>query len=326
MENLVYFPTFEPLSQEWLKFAILYVENFDPIIPYSGNSQLSYDYLKVIDEADLIKPYQPKYDQGDRASTKVVEFFDKVVDKPDRYVNIFNRANILRDIRNPRVRFKIYSEKFSFTFEDFCLKNELGIKTDGGILVAEELAFIYLAFLAEEIAYDEGKSIITDNNQFDNFLSFNRMNPYSIRGRENFARGVLSLLVPKNINEISIDNLITFRKVHRKKIAAFNHELNHAFDQLQNGITEEDFVDRFKDIYSELTNEILAQGIGIASIPLGTCLLLNKPDTGGLEYVTQIAGGIGLIMVGGLAIGRRWKEIVAKHNCRRYLTQLQQLR
>jgi len=326
MENLVYFPTFEPLSQKWLKFAILYVENFNPIIPYSGNSQLSNAYVKVIEETDLIVPYQPKYDQGDRASVKVVDFFDKVMGKPDRYVNVFNKPNIIRDFQNPKERFKIYSEKFSYTFEDFCLKNRLAIKTDGGVLVSEELAFIYLAFLAEEIAYDEGKSIITDSNRFDNFLNFNRMNPHGVRIRTDFAQGILSLLIPKNITEISIDRLIVFRRKQRNRIRAFNHELNHAFDQLQNGITEEAFVERFTNIYSELTSEILAQGIGIASIPLGTYLLMSNSDTKGLEYVNQIAGGLGLIMAGRLAIGRRWKEIVSKHNCKRYLTQLQQIR
>jgi hypothetical protein len=327
MENLVYFPTFEPPTPNWLKFALLYVDNFNPIIPDSGRMQLSTDYQRVINETDLIEPYRPSYDQGDRASIKAIEFIDKVSSSPYRFTNLFNRANIIRTISNPQNRlFKIFGEKFSMSWEDYCLQNNYGERTNGGILVTEELAFIFMTFLAEEIAFEEGKSIITDNNTFDNFLNYRRTIPRPIFDKQNFAQGVLSLTVPRNISTIPIVNLIRFRNANRERIRAFNTELNNSLNNIQNGVNEQDFVDRFNNIYSELTSEVLTQGLGIATIPLATYILLQNAAASNPEYINQIIGGLGIILTGKAAIGTKWKEIANRHNCKRYLTNLERLR
>jgi len=327
MENLVYFPTFEPPSPNWLKFALLYVDNFNPIIPHNRRRELSVDYQRVIDGSDLIEPYNPNYNQGDRASLKAIEFVESVGQNPYRYSNLFNRANIIRNFRNPTTRvFEIYQEKFSMNWEHFCLDNNYGERTNDGILVSEELAFIFMTFLAEEIAFDEGKSIITDNNTFDNFLNYRRAIPRATYDRQNFAQGVLSLTVPRNISEIPIATLVQFRKRNRKRIRAFNTELNNSLNNVQQGISEQDFVDRFNNIYSELTSEILRQGLGIATIPLATYILLQNTAATNPEYINQIIGGLGIILTAKATIGTKWKEIVTRHNCKRYLTNLERLR
>lgn len=327
MENLVYFPTFEPPSPNWLKFALLYVDNFNPIVPNNRRNELSDDYQRIINETDLIEPYNPQYDQGDRASLKAIEFIEKVGQTPYRYSNLFNRANVIRNIANPANRlFQIYQEKFSMNWEHFCLSNNYGQRTDDGILVSEELAFIFMTFLAEEIAFEEGKSIITDNNTFDNFLNYRRTIPRAIFDRQNFAQGVLSLTVPRNISEIPIANLIRFRNRNRERIRAFNTELNNSINNVQQGISEREFVNRFNDIYSELTTEILTQGLGVATIPLATYILLQNTAATNPEYINQIIGGLGIILTAKAAVGTKWREIVNRHNCKRYLTNLERLR
>lgn len=327
MENLVYFPTFEPLTPNWLKFALLYLDNFNPIIPDSGLMQLSMDYQRVINETDLIDPYKPSYDQGDRASIKAIEFIDNVGSRPYHFTNLFNRANIIKIISNTQSRlFKIFREKFSMSWEDYCLQNKYGERTEGGILVTEELAFIFMTFLAEEIAFEEGKSIITDSNKFDNFLNYRRTIPKPVIDKRNFAQGVLSLTVPRNISTIPINNLIRFRNANRERIRAFNAELNNSLNNIQNGVSEQDFIDRFNNIYSELTIEVLTQGIGVATIPLATYILLQNTAASNPEYINQIIGVLGIILTAKAAIGTKWKEISNRHNCRRYLTNLERLR
>ncbi len=327
MENLVYFPSFEPPTTNWLKFALLYVENFNPIIPDSGRQHLSAEYERVIGDTDLVVPYRPTYDQGDRASVKAIEFLEKINSDPYRYTNIFNRANIVRAIANANERrFKIFGEKFSYTWERYCLDNNFGERTDGGILVTQELGFIYLTFLAEEIAFEEGKSIITDNNAFDNFLNYRRVVPRAIAERQRFTQGVISLTVPKNISEIPIRNLVRFRNDNRERIRAFNLELNAALTNIQNGVDERDFVNRFNNIYSELITEILTQGLGVATIPLGTYLVLKNATALSAEYINQFIGGLGIILTAKVAVSSRWREIVNKHDCKRYITNLERLR
>jgi len=327
MENLVYFPTFEPPSPNWLKFALLYVESFNPIIPNNRRRELSIDYQRVIDDTDLIQPYNPQYEQGDRASIKAIEFIERVGRNPYQYTNLFNCANIIRKIGNPANRhFKIYREKYSFNWEHFCLSNNYGERTVDGIILSEELAFIFMTFLAEEIAFEEGKSIITDNNTFNNFLNYRRTIPRATFDRQNFAQGVLSLTLPRNIAEIPIANLIRFRNRNRERIRAFNTEFDNSINNVQQGKSEQDFVNRFNNIYSELTTEILTQGLGVATIPLATYILLQNTAASNPEYINQIIGGLGIILTAKAAVGTRWNEIVNRHNCKRYLTNLERLK
>ena len=36
MEELIYYPGFEVSNEDWLKFALLYLDKLNPIIPESG--------------------------------------------------------------------------------------------------------------------------------------------------------------------------------------------------------------------------------------------------------------------------------------------------
>lgn len=326
MKNTIYFPSFEPPSQNWLKFALLYMENFNPIIPDRGLGNVSAQYHDIIDNTDLITPYNPKYMQGERASLKAIEFIDKVKDQRYRYSSLMNKPDLIRHFANADKEFFIYREKFSMHWQDYCRENGFSEEGDGGILVPEELAFIYMAFLAEEIAFDEGMSVITDNNKFDNFLNYKRAIPRPTIARQSFAQGVISLAIPRDINQIPIGRLIDFRNRNRELTRAFNQELDNSLSSIQEGVTQRDFIERFNNIYSDLSREIVAQGAGFATIPLATYLLLKNPLAATPEYVKEIIGGLGLLLTGKIAISGRWKEIANKRNCRRYLTNLERIR
>lgn len=327
MNKTIYFPSFEPPSQNWLKFALLYMDNFNPIIPDRGFANTSRQYRDVIENTDLISPYRPQYEQGERASIKAIEFINKLQNQRYLYSSLLNRPNLIRDFtNNENKQFFIYGEKFSMHWEDFCRQNNFSNEVEGGIIVSEELGFIYMTFLAEEIAFDEGMSIITDSNNFDNFLNYKQTIPRIQRRRQDFAHGVMSLVIPKNISEISISRLIDFRNENRQLIRSFNIELDNSLNSIQDAITQRQFVERFNNVYSELTEEILAQGIGIATIPFGTYLLIQNTLATTPEYIKEIIGGIGLLLTGKIAVSARWKEIANRHNCRRYLTNLERIK
>lgn len=327
MQNLVYFPSFEPPNLTWLKFALLYIENFNPIVPNGATEYLSTDYQKVINETDLITPFNPQYYQGDRASIKAVEFLEKVLTQPYRYSSLFSSVNLQRTITNNSSHtFEILNEKFTSTWSDYCLHNGYGFSTDRGIQVSDTVAFIFMTFLAEEIAYDEGKSIITDNQEFDQFLSFRQAIPRTTIRKNTLAQGVLNLSLPRDISHISLDNLIVFRNRNRARIASFNHELNNSLNSIQEGIEDYEFVDRFNDIYSEITMEIIAQGNGIVNIPLSTYILFQDPTSTTPEYLSQFVGGLGILMNAHASLKKNWKDIMHQHNCRRYLTNLNRIR
>jgi len=326
MQSLVYFPTFEPPSETWLKFALLYMDDFSPIIPDRGFNQLSDSYKQIIGETDLINPYAPIYEQGERAGLKAIELVESLISRPYRKSELFREVNLIRAFSNRSdQQFKIYKEKFTYRWEDFCLANGFALKTDGGILTTEKLAFIYMTCLADEIAYEEGKSIITDDSRFDSFLNYQRLRSAMVYQRQNVAQGIVSLTVPRNLSEISFSRLIEFRNSRRDLIKAFNIELDSSINGIQSGDTALRFVERYNNIYSELTREVIAQGAGLASIPLAMYLVLSNQAARPQELLKEIATGLGMFLTARIAIGGRWKDILNRHNCRRYLTHLGRL-
>ena len=90
MDKLIYYPSFEPRDIDWLKYALIYVDQFSPIIPKSGKGTLSSDFRSIENETDLVKILEPKWWQGDNAATKALKEgqIDVLVTAPINKYNI----------------------------------------------------------------------------------------------------------------------------------------------------------------------------------------------------------------------------------------------
>ncbi len=327
MEPLIYYPTFEPPSDIWLKFSLLYFENFKPIVPYNRRHLISDDFRRIENETDLITLYAPNYDDGYRASLQAIEEVDKILNNTYDRSPLFNHVNILRSWREPsNWNFLVYNEKFSDNWLYYCEHNNIGIRTNDGILLPEELAFMFMTYLAKEIAFRESAAIITDNNRFDNFTNYSRSTTPTIVKRTNFAKGLFNLIVPKNLADIPFDRLIEFRNRNRNLITSFNEELDNVQNRIGEGYTHQDFIDRYNNIYSEFSSEILLQGIGIASIPLAAYILIQNKQATTPEYVKEILGGLGVILGGGYSLNKGLRDIRTRRYCKKYITNLERLR
>lgn len=339
MEPLIYFPTFEPPSDLWLKFSLLYFENFKPIVPLNRQYLLSDNFRRIENKTDLLTLYSPGNDETYRASLRAIEEVERILRYPSDRSELFHtqnpqdisqlcyHTNILKKWRNQNNRkFLIYEEKFSNNWARFCVSNNLGEAVEGGILLPEELAFLYMTYLAKEIAFIENAAIITDNNRFDNFTNYARLTTPTVERRTKFAKGLFNFLVPQNLSEIPFEKLIKFRNKNRKLISVFNRELSNVQDKISEGCTHQDFINNYNNIYSEFSKEILTQGLGIASIPFAAYMIMQNPSATTPEYVHEVLGALGIILGGGYALNRGLKDTEAKRCCKKYLINLKRLR
>lgn len=327
MKKYLYYPNLEPPNTEWLKFAILYLEKFESIVPYDRQYLITDDYRKLSNETDLVEMYSPEYSQGERASIKAIEETEKFLIESDRRSTLFNRVNVARNWRDrEKWNYQIYSEKFSSQWGDYCVENNLGMLNSNGLLLPKELAFLFMTNLAKEISHERNGSIITDNVDFDNYINFARIGNHGFPTRKKFMKGIISLLMPANISDISIDKLIKFRNANRDKIAAFNNQIDKIEESIGNGVTEKDFIESFNSIYSELTREIVLMGIGLASIPFSTYMLINNPEALSAEYTKEILGALGIGIGGTYSVHKALNGNREERLCKRYLTNLQRLR
>lgn len=327
MEPLIYYPTFEPPSDIWLKFSLLYFDNFKPIVPHNRRNLISENFRRIENETDLITLYAPDYDDGYRASLQAIEEVDKIFNDNYERSSLFRKINILRNWNDrSNWNFHVFREKFSDNWLYYCESNNIGQRTSDGIMLPEELAFLFMTYLAKEIAFKENAAIITDNNRFDNFTNYSRATTPTIERRTKFAKGLFNIIVPKNLADIPLERLIEFRNKNRHLITSFNQELDNVQNRIGEGYTHQDFIDRYNNIYSEYSGEILTQGIGIASIPLAAYILIQNSQATTPEYVKEILGGLGVILGGGYALNKVLKDTQSKRYCKKYMTNLERLR
>ena len=252
MEPLIYYPTFEPPSEIWLKFSLLYFEDFRPIVPYNRIDSLSPEFRMVQEKTDLITICSPRFDDGERASIKAIDEVDTMLKRPEKGERLFKQNLFLEKWRDERTwKSKLYVEKFSQDWANYCIENQIGQKIDDGLLLSEELCFLFMTYLAKELAFRESAAIITDNNKFDNFTNYARATNHTLDRRTKFAKNICSLLVPQNLNDIPIKKIIKFRKKNRALISAFNSELDNVQEKIGKGYSGKEFIENYNKIYSE---------------------------------------------------------------------------
>ena len=200
IKKIIFYPTFEVHNYNWLRFALLYIDELIPIIPPSGDEELSTAYKEIIKETDLIKAHRPTYNEGYKATLDAIERLEKVINQPILYYPIFETPNILDSWRNPENhKYLLFKEKYSHSWESFCLDNNFGRKEKEGFLLPSQLAFIFMTIFSNAIAESKGLPVITDSTHMDRFSIFIRETNNSEKHNSTLRNTLSELEKPENL-------------------------------------------------------------------------------------------------------------------------------
>lgn len=235
---MLYYPGFEVQDINWLKFALLYLDEIRPIIPmipYDRETYLSPHTIQIIEETNLIRPYQPDYDEGAWASQKAIEEFDLYLQNPRIYGGRFgypyraiNNCTIGEGWRNPsKQNYTLYNGKFSHDFYKYCISEGIASESNVGIRIHEDFAYLYMSFLAERISILQEMDSITDNSKYNNLL-LNRNKKIAKQNHLElqYAQSNIEINLPKNISQIPLNTIIELRS-------------SNDFNQLRNAYVRE---------------------------------------------------------------------------------------
>jgi len=322
MRELIYYPTFEITDSDWIKFALLYINQLDPIIPESGEIYLSDNYKKLINETDLIKPLRPGYSEGENATLDAIDHIEKILRHPNAYISIFNEENFLDKWRSIEHQyFTLFREKYTDYWEDFCIKNKLAHKAPQGLLISKDVVNIYMTILAQCIADSRGISPITDNQSLDRFSIFSRKTEPTVNDVIQTAQSIIKLTLPQNISAIPVDEIIEHRNMSgfKEKQKAFHDEIENYLREIEENPNPENFKRHLGNIWQDFSDDIVQIGSGTIAFSLGVWLLFQSSGNLALPAAEKIAGGVALTVGSIISIKKTWQNTNTRRMARRYL-------
>jgi hypothetical protein len=327
MQELIYYPAFEVQDANWLKFALLYVDRLSPIIPESGDRYLTDTFRQITRETDLIHAHRPDPREGEAASLDAIDQIEKILKHPKRYSNLFGSDDFLDRWRNQtQHHFVLFREKYTYSWEKYCVKNLMGRSTNHGIALSKELAFIYMSLLAHVISEGTGIPPITDYSDMDRISILTRRSSRISLRRAYIAKSMVNLAIPANIAEIPFEKIIACRNKRgfKEHLHAFHSELDSYITQVENGEARGDFISTRGSAFSEFSDEIASLGTKVVPLALGIWILLSKYETG-VPFFKELATGTAFVVGSVISIRNKWKHTRVKRLTRKYLATLTKL-
>lgn len=326
MDKLIYYPNFEPRDIDWLKYALIYIDQFSPIIPESGKGSLTSDFKRIENETDLVEILKPQRWQGDSATTKALKEIEYIESHPDQFIDILGVININSTWKDPQNwNFELYEEKFNDQFKSVCLRKGLGRESKKGILISKEVAQLYMTFLADEIAFEKVANPITDSTQYDKLSNYLRAKNPKKEKQLNAAKTIVKISLPQNIRNIDLKKFIEFRKDTgiKELRQSFNNSLNKFYESLEDDFKPDDYIRNLESTNTELKKEIGLFFGGLISTTLGGIILMNNPDN--LEATKQIVEGTILAIAGLSAINKAWSDGKEKNQARKFISKINEI-
>lgn len=325
MKRSIYYPGFESTNENWLKFALLYLDQLSPILPVSADNGISDLYRKLTNETDLLINHRPGFFEGHQATLEAIEQTEKIAMRPRSYAEIFGQIDVNQFWKDARhQQYLLYDEKYSPDWTKFCLENGYGTKVKEGMKLSESLATLYLTILANRVAEDKNISPITDSPKLDYLSAF--MNKRSSVGANEIinAKAIIGLKLPAKIEEVHLDNIIKLRstKGFKSSQEAFHEELHEFLNKLENGDHSETFIKKYNSAESTFREQLLTLGNDLVMIGISTSLLLEAANPQLPEMLKVAATASGVMIKQGFTLSKNRKTSEKVRKCRRYLTSL----
>lgn len=281
MHRLLYYPNFEIQDPNFLKFALLYIDEIRPIIPVAARRSLSDSMKNILNNTELICPYTPSYEDGYLASIAAVHYLEKQkLFVP--YTEGWKRNKYARH------NYTLYAEKYTYEFEKYCVENGLGERCDEGICIDEDVAYAYMSILAEIISKETEIDMITDNAKYSdpslrNFHAVNRR----MMDRLGTIRREIQFYVPVDMERIPLHEFIELRSDPKFERVRKNFviELNHVLDSYDKSMEEVD-LKKLMECKQEMYSFIKELFVSCAAVAVGVHSFGNMytADRGTLDF------------------------------------------
>ncbi|MEA4827316.1 MAG: hypothetical protein VB130_11905 [Clostridium sp.] len=338
MKNILYYPSFEIENTNWIKFAMLYFDKVNLIIPSSADETLSRAFKQVCEETDLINKYRPKYNDGYYASLDALTAIEGIFRRPEKYSRTFwpIRSNRQRRLSNRNLieewkckenqEYTLYNEKYTDEWSRFCVENNIGHKTDEGIKIPEEVALIYMSILSHIISEQNGISAFTDRPYMDEYAMALRQDYRATGEKIQVAKTKIELHLPSNLSRIKLEDIIELRNSEgfKEKLHAFHNEMDKYHKGIEDGNINSSVIDSINGVYNEFLYEIFKLGRELTKISLGIWIVAQAESFNFPSFINELIG-IGVVVDNIIEINKKWENSRDSRYCKKYFSSLRRL-
>jgi hypothetical protein len=265
--HALYYPNISLNNKNWLKHALLHWEKLSRIVPGSVTPSDSEEVIQLRNETAFIEDYAPKHWDVSRAfhvfsnyidtlfhSEETLRAFARRQQKDYDYLPAEFRDRVLRDAALRREVFAeaarstgsyIHVEKLSRELKEKLYALGLAVPGESGwedwVRMDSDLGHSYMAYLAKSISEEQGMATITDiSSAYGDSIWFASQPSHHYGGGE-FEHGLAHLLLtqfmPKNINNVTLDQIINIREKYpdeRKQFLLTVQELGNKVKPISN--------------------------------------------------------------------------------------------
>ncbi|WP_273852320.1 hypothetical protein [Guptibacillus spartinae] len=330
MDNIIYYPGFQINDDEWLKFALLYLDNVSTIVPFEGTPYLTGTHRFLLEETNLLNKYSPTYDEICKSTDDAIWCLSKETKNPKKLLGILGEVDILDFLRQPQIQvYELFRGKFSYEFGEYCLDAGFAHESENGIRLPYQLGIMYMSILAHNIGDYNNMSVITD---LADERIIRRVNDktwsYNKRFEEIKAiKKLISLEIPTELDQIPIKRIVELRNKEsfQRKLQEFKLAVSELSHLSKTNLTEQSVFEIRNDILSakeNISSDIFQLCTSMSSMFLGVHIVLNN-EAGDLALLKELFG-VGVLANAPMIYGkiqRNWHKQLAT----RYLTDIRNL-
>lgn len=297
MNGMIYYPGFQINDEEWLKFALLYLNDVNTIVPIEADYYLRDTHRFLLNETNLLNSYRPTFDDITKSTEDAIWAISRELENPVRIFGVLGAIDIIDFWRQPQNQnFELFQSKFSYGFEEFCREQGFSHWSENGIMIPYQLGITYMSILAHNIGDYNEMSVITDLAEE---RQLRKINEKTWRYNKQFEeikviKKLISLEVPNGLKEIPLKKIVELRNKNgfQKKLQEFQLAVSELSNMPNTKLTEQNMYELKQNISStkeNLSSDIIQLGATLSATILGVNIALS--DGGGnLELIKEFLG------------------------------------
>jgi hypothetical protein len=268
--HALYYPHINLTNKNWLKYAVLYWDKISRIVPASVQPADSEDIIRLRSEMDFVEDYRPDQWDVSRAAKEFFQWFTGHADDPEMREYYELRYGIPPFPRHSHHRHRmergglgnalhaaalangtyIHVEKLDPQLKEFLFAKGIAIPGEDEwrdwVRIDTEVGLLYMSYLARSISAKTSRAVITDelplfasSEIIAASLSHNRQEELQHR----MGTLLIAAYGPPDMNAVTFDQLIAFRRKHDDQRMAFFDHVNDLCCSMPQVTSQEEFKD-----------------------------------------------------------------------------------